>query len=151
MNSAALWLFFIILHSESTPSLITFAIDWILLSYDEAAFPFLFFAHETTRKLSTLTLTSFFQNQTFPHNWHRRPISASFSSDIRPLSLSILSVHPTVRPGVSSPNGTYILDQRIQQSRVRCIMLWGEITFPAWFWAAEMKIWKGTQELWLEL
>ncbi|KAH8806917.1 hypothetical protein DL96DRAFT_1717592 [Flagelloscypha sp. PMI_526] len=64
----------------------------------------------TTGKLSTLTLTSFFQNQTFPHNWHRRPTSASFSSDIRPLSLSILSVHPTVRPGVNSPNGTYILD-----------------------------------------
>jgi hypothetical protein len=51
---------------------------------------------------------SFFRNQTFPENWHRRSSPATFD-DIAASLDEIYEAHP-ISPGANSPNGTYIED-----------------------------------------
>ncbi|KAG6811837.1 hypothetical protein H0H92_005634 [Tricholoma furcatifolium] len=81
----------------------------LLLSYGETGFSLNFFANGTDGTLSVPTMTSFFQNQTFPENWHRRA---------SPGTIDIIGVNTTdvfemnpVPPGSNAPNGSYVRDQ----------------------------------------
>ncbi|KAH8806897.1 heme-thiolate peroxidase [Flagelloscypha sp. PMI_526] len=79
-----------------------------VLSYGEASFTLNFFANGTDGVLSTDTLKSIFQNQTFPANWHRRgnPGTIQLIGDGVDM---VLSAHPEAVPGVKI-NGTFVPD-----------------------------------------
>ncbi|KAH8806856.1 hypothetical protein DL96DRAFT_1629939 [Flagelloscypha sp. PMI_526] len=76
------------------------------LSYGEASFTLNFFANGTDGVLSTDTLKSFFQNHTFPANWHRRS-SPGTSDLIGDGMVRVLSAHPDALPG-RNVNGTFV-------------------------------------------
>ncbi|KZT41045.1 Cloroperoxidase [Sistotremastrum suecicum HHB10207 ss-3] len=59
----------------------------LTLSYGEAAFVLNFFANGTDGTLSQQTMGSFFRNQTFPANWHRRSTPGS-TVGFRPLGMA---------------------------------------------------------------
>jgi len=79
-----------------------------LLSYGEAAFTLNFFANGTTQELSVPTMGSFFRNQTFPENWHRRSSPGSLDL-IGTDATEILAAHPIV-PGANDANGNFVAD-----------------------------------------
>ena|ERR1700761_3733013 len=62
----------------------------------------------TTDLLSVPTMGSFFRNQTFPSNWHRRSSPAGLT-EIGNSAGDILSAHPLV-PGANDASGNYVAD-----------------------------------------
>jgi len=79
-----------------------------LLSYGEAAFTLNFFANGTDGTLSVPTMTSFFKDQTFPNNWHRRASPGTFAL-IGTGAIEIESAHP-IAPGANNAQGQFVPD-----------------------------------------
>ena len=54
---------------------------------------------------------SFFRNQTFPKNWHRRSIAAGFNES-NDLVIDIFGAHPDpdLVPGANDVEGVYVPD-----------------------------------------
>ena len=52
---------------------------------------------------------SFFRNQTFPENWHRRAIAGG-GDIVAEYIEAIYSIHPTVVPGENNAEGVYVPD-----------------------------------------
>jgi len=77
------------------------------LSYGEAAFPLVFFANGTDEVLTVETMGSFFRNQTFPKNWHRRASAADINF-VGEYANVIQAVHPDVIPGANNDQGVYV-------------------------------------------
>ncbi|KAG6853074.1 hypothetical protein C0991_007066 [Blastosporella zonata] len=80
----------------------------LLLSYGETGFTLNFFANGTDETLSVPTMTSFFRDQRFPANWHRRS-SPGTIDQIGVTTDDVFAANP-VPPGANAPNGTYIRD-----------------------------------------
>lgn len=98
----------------------------LIFSYGETAFMLNFFANGksslrfiylarsliistgTEGVLTVPVMGSFFRNQTFPENWHRRNSTATFG-DINDSVIPLLSAHP-IPAGVNDANGNYVLD-----------------------------------------
>lgn len=59
--------------------------------------------------LSVEIMGSFFRNQTFPKNWHRRANAAGFDL-VTDYGNVIQGVHPEVLPGANNAQGVYVLD-----------------------------------------
>ncbi|KZT41685.1 Cloroperoxidase [Sistotremastrum suecicum HHB10207 ss-3] len=85
-------------EQASDPNL-EFSIARMILSYDDAAFLLNFFANGTENIVDTDILGSFFRNQTFPPNWHRRGSPGDFTVN-QNTAAAILSAHPLV-PGTN--------------------------------------------------
>jgi len=79
------------------------------LSYGEAAFPLVFFANGTDGVLSVETMGSFFRNQTFPKNWHRRASAGGFDV-VGQFAGDIEGFHLDVLPGANNAQGVYVVD-----------------------------------------
>lgn len=60
---------------------------------------------------------SFFRNQTFPKNWHRRPTAAGFN-EVGNVVNDIIAPHQDVVPGANNAQGVYIVDNVTEVSRV---------------------------------
>jgi len=80
----------------------------LLLSFWETSFVLNMFANGTTGLATVPIVKSFFQNQTFPPNWHRRDGAASF--EIIAKDADIVRFGAPVLPGVNGPDGKYVLD-----------------------------------------
>jgi len=80
-----------------------------ILSYGEAAFPLIFFANGTDGVLSVETMGSFFRNQTFPENWHRRATAGGFDI-VGEYGGVIQAVHSDILPGSNNDQGVFVLD-----------------------------------------
>ncbi|KAG5650983.1 hypothetical protein H0H81_010330 [Sphagnurus paluster] len=78
----------------------------VQLSYGEAAFTLEFMANGTDGILTVPTLTSFFRDQKFPDNWHRRPTVATFNI-VGETSFNVYSPYP-VGPGANNADGVYV-------------------------------------------
>ncbi|KAF8072300.1 Chloroperoxidase [Lyophyllum atratum] len=86
----------------------------LVLSYGESSFTLNFFANGTDGVLSVPTMTSFFRDQRFPENWHRRSGAGTIGL-IGQVADDIINLKP-VPPGANAPNGTYIPDTDIPVS-----------------------------------
>ncbi|KAH8806896.1 Chloroperoxidase [Flagelloscypha sp. PMI_526] len=84
------------LDSVANDSALVYHFGRFVLSYGEASFTLNFFANGTDGVLSTNTLKSIFQNQTFPPNWHRRG---------NPGDINLIDAVPGV-----NVNGTFVPD-----------------------------------------
>ncbi|KZS94784.1 Cloroperoxidase [Sistotremastrum niveocremeum HHB9708] len=93
-------------EQASDPNL-EFSIARMIISYDEAAFVLNFFPNGTDNVIDTTILGSFFRNQTFPYNWHRRGDPGNFTF-IQDAAAEILGAHPLV-PGTNK-NGVWTPD-----------------------------------------
>ncbi|KAH8806846.1 Chloroperoxidase [Flagelloscypha sp. PMI_526] len=96
------------LESVANDSALVYHFGRFALSYGEASFTLNFFANGTDGALSTNTLKSIFQNQTFPPNWHRRESPGDLNL-IHDGVENILSAHMDAVPGMNV-NGTFIPD-----------------------------------------
>jgi len=76
------------------------------LSYGETAFALLFFANGTDGVLTDQIMGSFFRNQTFPENWHRRGTAGTLNQVIEYLGV-ISQVHPEIVPGANDEQGVF--------------------------------------------
>ncbi|KAH8806895.1 Chloroperoxidase [Flagelloscypha sp. PMI_526] len=79
-----------------------------VLSYGEASFTLNFFANGTDNVLSTNTLKSIFQKQTFPPNWHRRGTPGDFTLIADGVN-NVYNAHTDAIPGVNV-NGAFVPD-----------------------------------------
>ena len=70
------------------------------------------FPSGTDGVLSVEIMGSFFRNQTFPKNWHRRANAAGFDI-VTDYGNIIQEVHPEVLPGANNAQGVYVLDNII--------------------------------------
>jgi hypothetical protein len=60
---------------------------------------------------------SFFRNQTFPQNWHRRAVPGDGSLVARGIAL-IHGIHPEIVPGANNADGVYVPDNVTEFSDV---------------------------------
>jgi len=65
--------------------------------------------------LSVETMGSFFRNQTFPQNWHRRANAAGFGI-VGEYAGMIQGVHPEVVPGANNDQGVYVPENTTEVS-----------------------------------
>jgi hypothetical protein len=71
--------------------------------------------------LSVETIGSFFRNQTFPKNWHRRA-TAGGSDIVGNISTEILGLHTEVLPGANNAQGVYVFDNITDVSHLQLRM-----------------------------
>jgi hypothetical protein len=62
---------------------------------------------------------SFFRNQTFPQNWHRRPSTAGFDI-VGEYAGVIEEVNLSILPGANNDQGVYVVDNITDVSVVSC-------------------------------
>src|ERR1700754_4344172 len=60
---------------------------------------------------------SFFRNQTFPKNWHRRGTAAGFDAVGADVD-EMIELHPEVLPGANNGQGVYVADNMTEVSRL---------------------------------
>jgi len=96
-------------ESQKADKMLQYHAGRFSLSYGEAAFPLVFFANGTDGVLSVETMGSFFRNQTFPKNWHRRGNAAGFDI-VGEYAGVIQEYHLEVLPGANNDQGVYVAD-----------------------------------------
>lgn len=97
------------IEDQKANKMLQYHIGRFTLSYGEAAFPLVFFANGTTGILSVETMGSFFRNQTFPQNWHRRATAGGFDI-VGDYAGVIFAFHEDVLPGANDAQGNYVAD-----------------------------------------